>query len=134
MVIHNIRPDRNFTQLDNNVLRLKNIHSGVKVLYCFIASLKNGQRISREYLAKSLGVSVRTISTQIGELEKRNLLLVDRVSAKEYDCYIGTSKLPASKTKEYWVDIESLTETITDEELLQMQKEYIDKINKMENK
>lgn len=120
MVIHNIKPHDNYTMLDNNVLRLRDMHSGAKVLYCFLASMQNGKRISREYIAKSLGISTRTVSTQIAELEKRNLLVLDRVGAKEYDCYLGTSRTTASNTMRYWKR-EPVNGEITDQQLLDMQ-------------
>lgn len=94
-VFNGMRPEKNYTVVDNYVIRSKSLSVGAKILYVTIASIRTGKVISQEYLAKTLEVSKRTISRQISELKKEGLLLIKKTGLKNYECYLGTYAIKA---------------------------------------
>ena len=107
MTIHKFLPNGktgNYTAFDNGVLRMTKdmLKDGAKVMYMFIASFQNGKQLTHGYIAKSLGYSENTIQSYFRDLKALDLVVIDRVGAKNYDCYIGSTQRRASDVRTNW--------------------------------
>jgi len=105
------------------------LHAGAKVLYIFITqniSKTNDVTINMTatYLMDKLGISDRTYKKYIKQLKEVDLLYTERVGPTAYDCYVGTTVVPASVVREYWKE---LTENDTNGPLT---KEDIEELRK----
>ncbi len=114
MTIYKYLPNKNFTKFDNNVLRMDRalLNDGAKVLYVFLASMRNGKTISYGYLIKSLGYAEATIMKYIRQLKELDLISAQRRGSKNYIFYIGSTQLGASTVKEYWKELDESDATL----------------------
>ena len=131
MTIYTAMARKNYTRFDNDVLRMDRdiLKDGAKVLYAFIGSMPNGKNISYGYVSKSLGYAPNTIKMYIRQLKELDLLYMDRVGAKHYNCFIGSTQLGASTVKEYWKELTEAdaTKPLTLSDLRKIREEFIDK-------
>ncbi len=102
------KKNKQWTQFDNLVLTMDKVvlADGAKVLYGFLAGYSaNGKNMTVPYIKKCLGLGQSTYEKYIRQLKKLDLIVVNRVGPKLYDCYVGTTTTPASKVKEYWKEL-----------------------------
>lgn len=95
-------PHDNYTKISNLIIRDARISDGAVRLYCFIASLPNGKTIHDGYLARSLDVSQRTITTRKNELKALGLIHMEQLAPRVFDLYVGYPNMPAVRVKEKW--------------------------------
>jgi DNA-binding MarR family transcriptional regulator len=121
MTIYKFLPKKNYTKFDNRVITIDRsiLLDGSKVLYIFLASLKNGKKITHGYIMKSLGISQNTLEKYIRQLKKLDLIEMVRVAPKTYECYIGSMELSASIVRKMWSTLseEKATDTYTLEDI-----------------
>jgi len=96
-----------------------------------LAMLPNGKKISYGYIIKSLDISESALKKYIPELKKLNLLEMVRVGAKQYDCYIGSTHIPAYRVKAMWelLDSEDAKNPYTSDDIIKMQERFMKESN-----
>jgi hypothetical protein len=95
-------PRESYTKVSNSFWSLTTLSDGAKVLYGLVASFPNGKTVHDVYLAKVLGVSLRTITNRKEELKAHDYLLMVQLAPRVYDLYIGYPGYPASKVRQVW--------------------------------
>ena len=106
MIIRKNLPSRNYTKFDNKVFIHPDLTDGAKVLYGYLAGLRNGQDYVDAYLVKALGVSQAVITRRKAELKKADLILIDKTGFKTHVIYIGSTQFKASDVKLHWDKID----------------------------
>lgn len=128
MTIYKYLPKGDYTKFDNKVITIssKELTHGAKVVYIFMAHLSTGKRISYGYILKSLSISESALKKYIAELKKLNLIEMVRVGAKQYDCYIGSTQIPAYNVKKMWnvLESEDADKPYTTKDILAMQNKW----------
>lgn len=92
----------NYTKMDNQVARNKNISDYSYRLYGFMAGFKNGFQLNDAYIAKALGWNRSKVTRAKRDLTEQDLICVEKIDRSTYFLYIGTSTHPASRVKEQW--------------------------------
>ena len=123
-----LRKKGGWTPLDNDVLTISRgeLTDGAKILYWFLGGYsQNGKNMSRNYILKCLGIAQSTYEKYIKQLKRLDLVHVKRTGAKDYECYVGTTLIPASKVEEYWhvLKEEDAPDPLTLEDLVRMRDE-----------
>ena len=100
---------KNYTNVDNNVTLISKseLSDGACRLYMYLASFQNGRRITDSYILKVLDMGESSLKKYKAQLRKLDLIVVYKIVGKEYDMYIGSTQIPASKVKEYWDELDS---------------------------
>ncbi len=107
MTIYRFMPKEKYTKFDNAVMTVSRdaLADGAKVMYAYLASHMNGKRITHNYLKKSLGISQGSIDKYVRQLKDLDLIVMDRIGVKQYDCYVGSTQVPASHVKHLWREL-----------------------------
>jgi len=106
MIIRKNLPSKNYTKLDNKVFIHPDLSDGAKVLYGYLASLRNGQDYVDAYLMNALQVSQDVITRRKRELKKADLILLDKTGYRTHVIYIGSTQFKASDVKIHWDKID----------------------------
>ena len=139
MTIYRFMPKEKYTKFDNGVMTIATaaLADGAKVMYAYLASHMNGKRITHNYIKKALGISQGSIDKYVRQLKELDLILMIRTGVKQYECYIGSTQVPASYVKEMWKELgeEDAENPYTAEDIKRMQvglaeKLRLDKENK----
>ena len=129
MTIYKYLPKENYTKFDNRVLVINRniLADGAKILYVYLASHMVGKRITYEYIKKSMGFSQSSLEKYVRQLKALDLMLMHRVKPKQYDCYIGSTEVPASVVKIIWKELseEDADNPYTHSDIMRMQAKYI---------
>lgn len=105
--------DGNWTKVDNDIFWNRNLSEGAKLLYCFLASLRNAHDFNEEYAMNALKLSDKTLRSRKKELTDAGLILLDRVGKFKYFLYIGHSGFKASEVKRYWDRIDNFGKDVS---------------------
>ena len=119
-----VRGYSTYVKFDTNVFIINGLSDGAKVMYAYMASMKNGRNFSDTFFIQGLGVSDKTYKRRKKELVDCGLIYVDRVGPKSYHLYIGYHKLPAVRVMEMWKEQEHADkEIITMNEMVKANEE-----------
>ena len=104
----------NYVKYDPRIFLIKDLSDGAKVLYGYVASMRNGGEFSDVFFMKGLSLSPSAFKRRKKELVDAGLMLVDRVGLKNYILYVGFIGMSATEVKRRWLendqkDAESLT-------------------------
>ena len=105
-----MKKNREFTSFDNRIMTIsrEELADGAKILYVFLGGYKtNGKSMTRNYIMKCLSIAESTYKKYMRQLKRLDLVIVARVGAKDYECYVGTTSITASKVKEFWKVLDS---------------------------
>lgn len=95
-------PGEDFTRISNLVITDDSLGHGAFRLYYLLANIPDGKRFSDSELRDGIGIKQTTLASWKKVLCEKDLILLDREGTKEYNLYVGSSRHPASKVKEYW--------------------------------
>ncbi len=108
------KSSRYYVRYDTRVFLIKGLSDGAKVLYGYMASMKDGADFSDVFFMKGLDLSPSAYKRRKKELVDTGLILIDRIGLKQYILYIGFVGFGAKDVKANWLkeelfDRESLT-------------------------
>ena len=109
MIIRGRVPNYSFTMVDRHVFTVRGLSDGAKVLYGYLAGLKNGANFSDTYILKALDTSQTVLTRRKKELKDHGLILVDQISPRVYVLYVGNTKESAEHVKLTWITEEDKT-------------------------
>lgn len=95
--------------MDNKIATIskKILSDGAYRIYGYLSSFQNGRRITDNYILTALDISQKTLTKYKKQLRDLDLVVVEQIVGKEYDIYIGSTSIPASKVKEYWNELDN---------------------------
>mgnify|MGYP000055852261 CR=1 FL=1 len=96
----------NYTKVDNIVACNKNIPDYAFRLYTYMSGFRNAFQLNDGYIRKALGWSQEKITRAKRELKKEDLIYIEKIDARTYFLYIGSSRIPASKVMKNWDKLE----------------------------
>lgn len=102
MIVRHSLPTHSYTKIDRHVFTSRDLTDGAKVLYGYLAGLKNGASFSDKYVLKALNISQSVLTRRKKELKDAGLILMDQVSPRVYVLYIGHTGMAAGLVRQHW--------------------------------
>ena len=93
-MIYRIVKEKNYTIIDNDYLKDKNLSFGAIGLMTLLLSFKDDTKFSKELISKVSGKSVKLVTKYLNELKKNNYVIIKRYTTKDgyyYDYFIYES-------------------------------------------
>lgn len=101
----------NYTKMDNAVFTLKTISDGAKVLYGYLAGLKDGANFSDTYIMAAMEWSQTSLTRKKKELKDAGLIHAVQIRPRLHVLYIGNTQISATRVAVQWDTIEDCNVT-----------------------
>lgn len=101
IILHDL-PGKDYVKFDKNVFLNHELSDGAKVLYGYMAGLRNGSDFTDTFILERLKLSRNVLARRKKELTDQKLLLVKQIRPRVFMAYIGHTGRTADQVKTRW--------------------------------
>jgi len=125
-IIRKFLPKDKYSKMDNQVafISKKELSDGAYRLYGALISFRTGRTINDAYILKAFDISSASLKKYKKQLKDLDLIFIDRINAKEYFLYVGSTFIGAKQVRDNWEEYEKQIKPITKRELYELREKY----------